>query len=37
VSTRYTNTKSQQEFYPTDAGFSYAVDVQKEVIWREEE
>lgn len=35
VSTRYTNTKSQQEFYPTDDGFEYAVDVQKEVIWRE--
>jgi len=37
VSTRYTNTKSQQEFYPDDQGFSYSVDVQKEVIWREAE
>lgn len=37
VSSRYTNTKSQQEFYPTDTGFDYAVDVQKEVVWREAE
>lgn len=35
VSTRYTNSKSQQEFFPTDLGFDYAVDVQKEVVWRE--
>jgi len=35
VSSRYTNSKSQQEFYSTDTGFDYAVDVQKEVVWRE--
>lgn len=35
VSTRYTNSKSQQEFFPADLGFDYAVDVQKEVTWRE--
>lgn len=35
VSSRYTNTKSQQELYPSDTGFAYAVDVQKEVVWRE--
>jgi hypothetical protein len=35
VSTRYTNSKSQQEFFPTDLGFDYAVDVQKEVTWKE--
>ena len=35
VSTRYTNSKSQQEFFPSDLGFDYAVDVQKEVTWKE--
>ncbi len=35
VSTRYTNSKSQHEFFPNDDGFEYAVDVQKEVIWKE--
>lgn len=35
VSTRYTNSKSQQEFYPTDLGLDYCADVQKEVQWRE--
>ena len=37
VSTRYTNSKSQQEFFPNDLGFDYAVDVQKEVTWREDD
>ena len=35
VSTRYTNSKSQAEFFPSDLGFDYAVDVQKEVVWKE--
>jgi len=35
VATRYTNAKSQQEFFPLDKGFDYAVNVQKEVTWRE--
>lgn len=35
VSTRYTNSKSQQEFFPADNGFDFAVDVQKEVVWKE--
>jgi len=37
VSTRYTNTTSQQEFFPVDVGFEYAVDVQKEIVWRLDE
>jgi len=37
VSTRYTNSKSQQEFFPADLGFDYAVDIQKEVTWKESE
>ena len=37
VSTRYTNTTSQQEFFPSDVGFEYAVDVQKEIVWRLDE
>ena len=37
VSTRYTNTTSQQEFFPSDVGFQYAVDVQKEIVWRLDE
>jgi len=36
VSTRYTNSKSQQEFFPADLGFDYAVDIQKEVVWKED-
>ncbi len=35
VSTRYTNSRSQQEFYPTDLGLDFCVDVQKEVQWKE--
>ena len=35
VSTRYTNSNSQKEIHSTDDGFSYAKEVQKEVIWRE--
>lgn len=35
VSTRYTNSKSQQEYYPSDLGLDYCADVQKEVQWRE--
>tara|TARA_R110001606_G_scaffold238538_3_gene386594 strand:+ start:631 stop:1200 length:570 start_codon:yes stop_codon:yes gene_type:complete len=34
VSTRYTNSTSQQELFPNDVGFQYSVDVQKEVVWR---
>lgn len=36
TSSRYTNSKSQQEYFPDDLGFDYAVDVQKEVTWRED-
>lgn len=35
VSTRYTNNNSQHTYYPNDDGFSFAKEVQKEVIWRE--
>lgn len=35
-SSRYTNSNSQQSFYPNDQGFYFATEVQKEVIWREE-
>lgn len=35
VSTRYTNQNSQHDFHASDNGFEYAVDVQKEVVWRE--
>jgi hypothetical protein len=35
VSARYTNQNSQHDLYPADNGFSFAKDVQKEVIWKE--
>ncbi len=35
VSTRYTNNTSQQAYFATDVGFQYAVDIQKEITWRE--
>lgn len=35
VSTRYTNTNSQQNIHPGDLGFSFAKEVQKEVQWKE--
>tara|TARA_R110002167_G_scaffold2255_2_gene11614 strand:- start:8835 stop:9401 length:567 start_codon:yes stop_codon:yes gene_type:complete len=35
VSTRYTNQNSQQDIHPTDSGFSFAKEVQKEVQWKE--
>jgi hypothetical protein len=35
VSTRHTNNTSQQEYYPTDVGFEYAKEIQKEITWRE--
>ena len=34
VSSRYTNTTSQTEYFPGDLGFQYSVDIQKEVTWR---
>jgi len=37
VATRYTNNTSQQEYFPTDVGLEYAVEIQKEVTWREPE
>ena len=30
---RYTNIKSQQAYYPNDIGFKYAKAVQKEIVW----
>lgn len=35
VSTRYTNQNSQHDIYPSDNGFSFAKEVQKEVQWKE--
>ena len=35
VSTRYTNDNSQKDIHPTDSGFSFAKEVQKEVQWKE--
>lgn len=35
VSTRYTNTNSQQDIHTGDLGFSFAKEVQKEVQWKE--
>lgn len=35
ISTRYTNSNSQKEIHSGDEGFSFAKEVQKEVIWRE--
>ena len=35
VSTRYTNNTSQQAYFASDVGFEYAVDIQKEITWRE--
>jgi len=35
VSARYTNQNSQHDLYPADNGFSFAKEVQKEVIWKE--
>jgi hypothetical protein len=35
VSTRYTNNTSQHAYYPTDVGFEYSVEIQKEITWRE--
>ncbi len=35
VSTRFTNSNSQQNIHSDDEGFSYAKEVQKEVVWRE--
>jgi len=37
VSSRYTNNTSQQEYFPTDVGLEYAVEIQKEITWREPE
>ena len=37
VSTMYTNNTSQQELYPTDVGFEYSKEIQKEITWREPE
>lgn len=31
---RYTNSESQQFFYPGDEGFEYSPEVQKEVTWK---
>ena len=35
VSTRYTNNTSQQEYFPSDQGMEYSVEIQKEITWRE--
>jgi hypothetical protein len=35
VATRYTNNTSQQAYFTGDVGFQYAVDIQKEITWRE--
>ena len=35
VSTRYTNSNSQQNIHSGDEGFSFAKEVQKEVQWKE--
>ena len=35
VSTRYTNNTSQQEYFPSDEGMEYSVEIQKEITWRE--
>ena len=35
VSSRYTNTNSQQSIHSGDEGFSFAKEVQKEVQWKE--
>ena len=35
VSTRYTNNNSQHNLHPSDDGFSFSKDVQKEVQWKE--
>ena len=35
VSARYTNQNSQHDYHPADNGFSFAKEVQKEVIWKE--
>lgn len=37
VTTRYTNNTSQKEYFPSDAGFEYSVEIQKEITWREPE
>jgi len=37
VSSRYTNNTSQQEYFSTDVGLEYAVEIQKEITWREPE
>ena len=33
ATSRYTNIKSQQAYYPNDIGFKYAKAVQKEIVW----
>ena len=35
ISTRFTNTNSQQNIHSGDEGFSFAKEVQKEVQWKE--
>jgi len=35
LSTRYTNSNSQQDIHTGDEGFSFAKEVQKEVQWKE--
>jgi hypothetical protein len=33
LTARYTNNASQKAFFPTDSGFRYSKDVQKEIVW----